>query len=408
MFLHHLFRSLKHPNFRIYYIGQVISLNGTWMQNVAQAWLIYRLTESSFMLGLIGFCALLPVLVFGLYGGLVTDFFDRRRLLIACQCIAMVQSVVFATLVLSGVIQPWHIVMLAFALGLTNAFEIPARHALLSELVPARDLPNAIALNSSAFNSARFIGPALAGLIVVWAGEGVVLLINSVSYFGVLIALYALHLPAQRRRVDSRSNVTKIAEGLVYSWREIKVRAGLMLVGIASMVGISVTTLMPVFTRETFAGESDLLGVLLGSVGLGALIGALRLAHRNSTQGLEQIMGFAGVITSCALLLFSWTHNIVLALVLLFAIGFFQTTLVASTNTMIQSLVNDHLRGRVMAIFSTVFIGFMPIGSLIIGTTAHFLGAPMTVRLFALVGIVSSVLFLLFRGWRDVGYDSAL
>lgn len=378
------------------------------MQNVAQAWLVYRMTESSFMLGLVGFCALLPVLLLGLYGGLVTDFFDRRRLMIATQIIALIQSIVFATIVLLGIVQPVHVVVLAFILGLTHAFEIPARHALLGDMVPVRDLPNAIALNSSAFNTARFMGPALAGLIVAWAGEGVVFLINSVSYFGVLIALLYMKLPIKHRQVDTRSTLARIYEGLIYSWREVRVRAGLMLVGIASVVGISVTTLMPVFTREIFLGESDLLGLLLGSVGLGALLGALWLAHRNSSKGLDHIMGIAGVITGCCLLLFSWTNHIAVALVLLFAIGFFQTTLVASTNTMIQSLVPDLLRGRVMAIFSTVFIGFMPIGSLLIGSTAHFVGAPATVRMFALVGIISSCVFLMFRGFILSRCDSVL
>jgi len=390
-----IFRSLRHRNFRLYFSGQLLSLNGTWMQNVAQAWLVYRLTQSSVMLGVVAFCSLAPVLLFALYGGVLADRASRRRLLLVVNALATLQALTLGILTLGGWIQPVHIVILALLLGVVHALEMPARHSFVAEMVPREDLSNAIALNSSVFNVARFLGPALAGGLVAWVGEGWVFVINAMTFLAIIVALLAMR--GTRAAPPSRhgSALSHIREGVRFARGHRHIRAGLSLVAMMSVVSASTTVLMPVFAKQVYLGGAELLGILLGSMGVGSLVGALRLAQRTSSRGLDRVIGGAGVGAGLALLAFGWVHSLPLALAALVVIGYCQTTLVASTNTLIQLLVPDALRGRVMSLFSMIFIGLMPIGSLGSGTLAHYAGVTVPITLSAGLCLLGSLLFLL-------------
>ncbi len=390
-----LLRSLRHREFRYYFLGQLVSLHGTWMQNVAQAWLVYRLTQSSLMLGLVSFCALIPVLLFGLFGGVLADRWPRGKLFFAAQTIAMFQALLLAALTLAGHIQVWQIMALAFFLGVVHAFEMPARHVLIAQLVPHNDLGNAIALNSGMFNMARFIGPALAGVLVGWLGEGWVFFLNGASFIGVLGALHAagiMGLGAPRREGSAREH---LLEGLRFAWRDRPIRVALLMLAAVSLAGVPYMVLMPVFAAEIFHGGAGTLGLLLGAAGAGALLGALRLAQRAGLSGLDRVIGSAALGGGVSLLLFALTPALALALPLLMLIGLSLTSLVASINTFIQSQVPDRLRGRVMALFSVTFIGLAPLGNLFAGALAHWIGVQITV---ACCGVVCATCGLVY--WR--------
>ncbi len=389
-------RSLRHRDYRVYFFGQLVSLHGTWMQNVAQAWLVYRLTQSSFMLGLVSFAALLPVLLLGLFGGVVADRLPRRTLFVVMQLLAMMQALVLGVLTLGGWIRVWEIIVLAFLLGTVTAFEMPARHSMIAGLVPRADLANAIALNSSLFNVARFMGPALAGWLVAVIGEGALFLLNAASFLAVVVAISRIHVSPSAIAVRRASAGADLLEGLGFAWGHRPIRTGLLLVGLISLAGVPYMVLMPVFAQEIFAGGPRTLGLLMGAAGGGALVGALRLAQRASPQGLERLIGGAGVVGGIALAVFSRVGILGWALVVLSVVGYCLTTLVASTNAFIQTQVPDQLRGRVMSLFSVTFIGMAPIGNLIAGSLAHGIGASATVGGLGLICASGSLLFLRF------------
>lgn len=398
-----LFRSLRHRPFKYYFFGQLISLHGTWMQNVAQAWLVYRLTHSSFMLGVVSFCALIPVLLFGLLGGLLADRLPRGRLFVIAQWIAMAQALLLAALTLSGQIRVWEIIVLAFALGVVQAFEMPARHVLVAALVPREDLHNAIALNSGVFNTARFVGPMLAGLLVGWLGEGWVFFINGASFVGVLAALHAARIGQLATPTHAGSAREHLFQGLQFAWRHRPIRFALLMLAAVSLVGVPYLVLMPVFAREIFHGGAQTLGILLGASGAGALLAALRLAQRADPAGLERVIGMAGLGAGVALVAFGLTAVFWLALPLLVLTGFAMTSLVAAVNTFIQTQVPDALRGRVMALFSVTFIGVAPLGNLLAGSFAHGAGVRLTVACFGSVCALCGLLY-----WRYSAASIAL
>lgn len=389
-------RSFRHRNFRLYYFGQFISLNGSWMQNTAQAWLVYRLSESSLMLGLTGFFGLLPILLFGLWGGVVADHFSRRKLFIGAQVLALFQALILAILTLGGWVQVWHVLVLAFVLGILHAFEFPARHAFVAGMVPKEDLPNAIALNSSLFNLGRFIGPAVAGVLIAWQGEGLVFLINALSFLAVVAAFFSMRLPDDPAGPARRP---RLLDGLRFAWRHRRVRATLWLIGTASLLGMSNAVLLPVFARDVFAGGAERLGMLLAASGGGALLSAVWLAWHG--RGLSpRNIAMIGVAAGLCWVAFSWQTRLAPAMSLLFLAGFAHTALIASSNAFLQSQVDDAMRGRVMALFSVIFLGMTPIGHLAAGSLAQFVGAPLTVRLFGLLCMTGAVLVLQF-GLRD-------
>lgn len=383
--LSYLFRSLRHPQFRLFYFGQLISITGTWMQNIAQAWLVYRLSHSTLLLGVVAFAAMLPVLLFGLAGGMLADRLPRRSLLIAAQLVAMVQALLLALLVFAGWVETWHVVVLAFVLGLVHAVEMPSRHSFLAELVPAQDLPNAIALNSSIFNLARFAGPAIAGALVAAYGEGPVFLLNALSFLAVLWGL--LHLSAGRSAASeaAQSQWRRLREGLDYAWDNRPIRAALILLTVGSLTAPTYTVLMPVFAHQVFGGGAGQLGLLLGTAGAGALLAAMRLAWLGGQQHLSNNIALAALTAGAGMLLFANTTTLPLALPLLLLLGFAITTMATSINTLIQMQVPNQLRGRIMALFAVLFIGITSLGNLLAGYTATHLGVVTTVMLAGVI-----------------------
>lgn len=379
--LSHLFRSLRHPQFRLFYFGQLISITGTWMQNMAQAWLVYRLSHSTLLLGVVAFAAMLPVLLFGLAGGMLADRLPRRSLLIAAQLVAMAQALLLALLVFGGWVETWHVVVLAFVLGLVHAVEMPSRHSFLAELVPAADLPNAIALNSSIFNLARFAGPAIAGALVAAWGEGLVFLLNALSFLAVLWGL--LHLTAGRSAASeaAQSQWRRLREGLDYAWDNRPIRAALFLLTVGSLTAPAYTVLMPVFAHQVYGGGAGQLGLLLGTAGVGALLAAMRLAWLGGRQHLSHNIALAALAAGIGMLLFANITTLPYALPLLVLLGFAVTTMATSINTLIQMQVPNQLRGRIMALFAVLFIGITSLGNLLAGYTATHLGVVLTVML---------------------------
>ena len=391
----HAFRSLRHRNFRIYYLGQLVSLNGTWMQSVAQSWLIYRLTESGFMLGLVGTLTLLPNLVFGIYGGWLADRFSRQRLLMIVQALAMAQALLLGVLTVGGWVQPWHILVLALALGLAQAVETPVRQSFISQLVERPDLPNAIALNSSMFHLARFIGPAIAGVLVALVGEGPVFLINSATFVAVLISLCVIRLPVLPVDTDAKRGLSGIWSGLHYAWQHKLIRSLLATVAVVSLFGGAAVVLMPIFVDQIFSHGPESLGVFMGLLGAGSLTGALLLANQREYQRLERRVAFAAVAVAIGLMVFAFNHVYALALLTLYVIGFSSTTVFASSNALIQLSVPDYLRGRTMALFTIALHGMVSIGQLVLGTLADILGAPRTAALSGGILLVLALLTML-------------
>lgn len=371
------FRSLRHRNFRIFYLGQLVSLNGTWMQSLAQSWLMYRLTGSGLMLGLTGTLTLVPNLVLGIYGGWLADRFPRQRLLIIVQTLAMLQAFTMGMLTVGHWIQPWHILLLALTLGVVQAIETPVRQSFISQLVIREDLPNAIALNSSMFHLARFFGPAIAGGLVALIGEGPVFIINGLTFIAVLISLFALQFPEISTKNVHQQGISGIWSGFHFAWQHKLVRPLLAMVATVSLFGAANSVLLPLFVGKVFKHGPESLGVFMGMMGAGSLIAALTLANRRDFQLLERRIGMAAVAAGLGLLLFALNKSYPFALAILLIMGFSTTTVYASSNALIQLSVPDDLRGRTMALFTICLHGMISIGQLLVGSSADKLGAPM-------------------------------
>lgn len=391
----HTFRALKHKNYRLFMSGQIISLCGTWMQNVAEAWLVYRLTGSAVLLGTVGFASQIPVFLIAPFGGALADRVDRRRVLLMTQTCAMILAGTYAALTLTGLIQVWEIIGIAVLLGIVNAFDIPTRQAFVTDMVGKEDLINAIALNSSMFNGARIVGPAIAGILVAAVGEGWCFFINSVSYIAVLTGLLMMNIKPREVIVHTRSAFSSIAEGFQYVWKSTPIRSLMSLLGIISLMGMPYAVLMPIFAEEILHGGASGLGMLMGASGIGALTGALMLASRKGLKGLGNWVAFASSGFGISIILFSFSRSFWLSAALLVPVGFSMMIQMASSNTLVQSLVPDNLRGRVMSVYSMMFMGMAPFGALLAGTLANHLGAPMTVALGGAVCILGSILFSL-------------
>ena len=386
-------RAFRHRNYQLFFGGQLISLTGTWMQSVAQAWLVYRLTGSAISLGLVGFSGQIPVLLLASIGGAVADRHNRHRILVVTQTASMLLAFCLAALTLAHHVQVWHIFALAALLGLVNAFDIPARQAFVADMVGRGDLINAIALNSSMFNGARMIGPAVAGVLVVTAGEGWCFFANAVSYIAVIAGLLMMKLKAYKRVPLPGSALASIIEGFGYVWRTGPVRSLLFLLGMISLLGMPYAVLMPIFADQILHGGASGLGLLMGASGVGAFAGALILAARRSARGLGRLVAFSAAGFGVSLILFSLSSSFWLSAALLLPVGFFMIVEMAASNTLVQTLVPDNLRGRVMAVYSMMFLGMAPFGALLAGALAHRLGAPATVALGGAVCIVGAVWF---------------
>jgi len=366
---------------------------GTWMQSVAESWLVYRLTGSAALLGVAGFAGQIPVLFLATVGGTVADRYNRHRILVLTQTASMVLPLVLSALVFTGRVHVWHVFVLASLLGVINAFDIPARQAFVVEMVGKEDLVNAIALNSSLVNAARAIGPAVAGVLLAAVGEGWCFLLNGVSYIAVITGLLLMDLPRRMRGEHPAKALAGFTQGFQYVRHTMPVRDLLLMVALISFAGQPFATLMPIFAEEVLHGGARGLGLLVGSAGLGSFAGAVILASRSTIRGLGRIVAASALTFGIALTLFAISTHFWLSAVLLAVVGMSMITQAASTNTLIQSMVPDAMRGRVMALYVISFMGMLPIGSLVEGWIAERLGAPLTVMGGGLVCILGAIVF---------------
>jgi len=399
-------RALRHRNFQLFFSGQLISLIGTWMQTVAQSWLVYRLTGSGLLLGSVGFASQIPVFLVAPIGGITADRMNRQRVVIATQTVSMVLAFILAALTLTHTVQVWHIFVLAASLGIVNAFDIPGRQAFLVDMVGKEDLMNAIALNSSMFNGARVIGPAVAGVLVARLGEGWCFFANGVSYIAVIAGLLLMNVRSPARAIGA-SPFEHVVEGFRFVNDTAPIRALLMLLGVVSATGMPYVVLMPIFADKilhtggqelaSLIGSHDLgavrLGILMGAAGVGALLGALTLAVRTGVKGLARWVMVCCAGFGVSLMLFAASRSFWLSVALLLPVGYFIMLQMASSNTLIQVMVPDALRGRVMAVYSMMFMGLAPLGSLMGGALADRLGAPLTVAIGGLASVAGAVWF---------------
>jgi len=388
-----LTRAFRHRNYQLFFGGQLISLTGTWMQSVAESWLVYRLTGSSALLGVAAFASQIPVFLFATIGGTVADRTNRHHIIVITQSVSMILPLTLAALTLTGVVRVWHVLTLAACLGLVNAFDIPARQAFIVDMVGHDDLMNAIALNSSMVNGARVVGPAIAGLLVAAVGEGWCFLLNGVSYLAVIAGLLMMDVP-KRPKVRARiSAVRHTIEGLRFVADTAPVRALLLLLGLVSLAGMPYAVLMPIFADQILSGGPRGLGLLMAASGFGALCGALSLAVRSGVRGLGRWVATSAAAFGAALILFSLSRAFWLSVLLLVPVGASIMVQMASSNTLIQSMVPDKLRGRVMAVYSMMFMGMAPFGALVAGSVAERLGAARTVAGGGAACLVAAAIF---------------
>lgn len=389
-------RGLRHRNFRLFFFGQLVSLVGSWMQNLAQGWLVWRLSRSPWLLGLVGFAQFGPILLLGLFGGVAADRFDRHRLVIATQTGLLSQAALLTLLTLTDRVQVWHVVVLAAAQGAVNAFDMPARQSFLVRMVGKEDLGNAIALNSSIFNGARIVGPALAGLVTGLWGEGVCFLLNTLSFGAVLGSLFAMRLPPEGNRRTPSGPWRQIAEGFRYAWNTPHVRALLTLVTATSLFALPYSILLPAVAGGVLHTDARGLGLLMSAAGLGSLAGALAMARRRGLRGLGRTAGLMSLLFGLGLLAFSLSTVFWLSAALLAAVGFFLMSQMASVNTLLQGLVPDALRGRLISLYVVTFIGMAPVGSLVMGKLAGHLGVQAVLSGGGLLTAAAGAVFLAF------------
>jgi MFS family permease len=392
--LRFLMRALAYRNYRLFFGGQGLSLIGTWMQQIAMSWLVYRMTNSVFLLGLIGFTGQFPTVIFGSFAGVYADRLNRRNLLIATQTFAMLQAFLLAFLTLTGSVAVWHLIVLSIILGTVNAVDVPVRQSFVIDMVENKnDLGNAIALNSFMFNGARLVGPSIAGLLIAYVGEGVCFLLNGISFFAIILALMAMRTTQKVRQQSSDAVLHELKEGFQYAAGFAPIRYIILLVGLLSLLSMPYIVLMPVFARDILHGGSHTLGFLMGASGIGALAGALYLASRKSVIGLARLITISTCVFGCGLIAFSFSRYLPLSLCLMLVTGFGMILSMASCNTIVQTVVDEDKRGRVMSFYAIAFVGMAPFGSLIGGSIAHNIGAPLTLTLCGVSSIVGAIFF---------------
>jgi MFS family permease len=375
------FRSLRHRNFQLFLSGQMISLIGTWMQTVAQSWLVYRMTGSSLLLGTVGFASQIPIFVFAPAGGLVADRWNRQKVVIGTQTASMILALALAALTLTHHVTVREIVVLAALLGMVNAIDIPVRQAFLIEMVSREDLMNAIALNSSMFNGARIVGPAIAGILVAAIGEGWCFFANAVSYIAVIIGLFLMRIENPAELEKKESPIENLIEGFRFAHGNGPIWALLLLIGLASFVGMPFSVLMPIFADHILHGGAQALGWLMGATGVGALLGALTLATRTGIRGLAKWVAVSAGAFGASLIIFGYSRWYWVSLVVLVPTGYAMMLQMACTNTLVQAMSPDRLRGRLMALYTMMMAGMAPFGALFAGAFANRWKAPFTVAL---------------------------
>lgn len=393
--LFNTFRSLQYRNYRLYFIGQLLSLSGTWMQQVALSWLVYRMTHSTYLLGVVEGASLLPVMLLGLLGGWVADHSRKKDVLIVCQLVAMIQALVLALLTLNNQIEVWHCIALALLLGTVNAFEIPTRQSFLPQLIDRKDLVNAISLNSSIFNGARIIGPAIAGLAIPLFGEAACFFLNAASYLSTLIAYILIKDKNGNGQADAAEKKA-IADGVKFILNSPTIVRLIFLGGVISLCGMNYNVLMPVFASDILHGDVRTLAMLRAGAGLGAFSAALLLASRGKGEFLKVNLGFASILFGMSLFAFSLSSQYWLCQIIIVFVGFFLTSQLSGGHSLVQLAVKDDLRGRVLGIYLIVMMGFSPVGSLIIGWSAAHYGAPLVVSACACICMVAGLIYTLW------------
>jgi MFS family permease len=391
----HIARALQHRNYRLFFSGQSVSLIGTWITRIATSWLVYRLTHSPLLLGLVGFCGQIPTLLLAPIAGVLVDRWDRHRILLWTQVLSMLQSFALAGLALSGAITVAWVLALQVVQGIVNAFDTPARQAFVVQMVEDRaDLPNAIALNSTMVNGSRIIGPSIGGVIIAAVGEGWCFMIDGISYIAVIASLLAMRLAKTPPSKRQGAMLDELKTGFRYVVGFPPVRVALLMLSLVSVMGMPYTVLMPDIASRALHGGPHTLGLLMTAVGLGAVAGALYLASRRSVLGLGRAMGVATTVFGAGLVAFALTRTLWLALVVLPIVGAGFMIEMASTNTILQTIVEERLRGRVMAFYTMAFLGTAPIGSLLAGVVADRIGTSATVLVGGAACVLGGLAFL--------------
>jgi MFS family permease len=386
--------ALRSRNYQLFFAGQGISLIGTWMTQIATVWLVYHLTNSPFMLGVVGFTSQIPNFLLTPFGGVLVDRFPRQRILIVTQVLAMAQSLTLAALALSGVVQLWHLLVLSLVQGVINAVDAPARQTIVTELVDRpEDLANAIAINSTMFNGARLIGPALGGLLIAKVGEGYCFLIDGVSYIAVIIALLAMRLKPKPMPKITGNPLERIKDGFIYAFGCPPIRAILLLSAIVSFLGMQYTVLVPVFADKILRGDAQTLGFLMAASGVGAVSGGIYLVTRKTVVGLGKLIVLGPALLGMGLISFSLSRYLPLSLASMFFIGLGTILQIASGNTVLQTIVDDDKRGRVMSIYTMSFLGVLPFGNLLGGTLADRIGVTNTLIIAGSACLLGSLYF---------------
>ncbi len=389
-----MFRSLQYRNYRLFFTGQSISLIGTWMQRIALPWLVYHMTGSAFLLGLVGFAGQIPTFLLSPVAGVIIDRFSRYKVLLITQILSLVQASVLAVLALTGVIQIWHIILLSVIFGCINAFDTPSRHSFVIEMVEKKEvLGNAIALNSLMFNGARLIGPSIAGVMLATTGEGVCFLINAISYIFVIGSLLMMHIPKKEFPRKETKILKELKEGFNYTFGFQPIKHLILLLAVVNLMGASYQVLMPVFAKEVLHGGSDIYGFLMAAAGFGALIGAAYLASRESVLRLGRIIPTAATVFGAGLVALAFTNIIPVTIGLMFIIGLGLMLNSASCNTILQTITEDQMRGRVMSFYTMAIMGTAPFGSLLAGSLAKLIGTQYAILIGGVSCIAGALVF---------------
>jgi len=400
--VHTRFRAMQHRNFQLFIAGQLVSLIGTWMQNMAQLWLVYKLTHSAVLLGVFGFASQVPMLFLSSIGGYIGDHYERHRGVIATQTVSMILAFVLAGLTLTHSINEWELIAIAFLVGIVNAFDVPIRQAFLVQMVGKEDLPNAIALNSSIFNGARVVGPAIAGFAIAAVGEGWCFFLNGVSFVAVIVALLMMRIQPREIKPSADSPLKSFVQGFRFAMSDLPMRSSLLLLSVLSLFGLQYSVFMPIYALDILKGTALTQGYLMSSAGVGALIGALHFAARKHYRGLARWIAATSTVCAVCLILFSQARMFWPCIAVLFVVGYAATSQMAATNTLIQNRVPDELRSRVMAVYATMFMGVQPIGSLIAGGMAKRIGPQDTLTVFGSLVLLGSLIFI-FRVVMKLG-----
>ena len=390
-----IFRSLRYRNYRLFFSGQSLSLIGTWVQRIAIPWLVYRLTDSAFLLGFVGFAGQIPTFILAPFAGVLTDRLNRYHIMIVSQILSMIQALTLALLYFTNTIEVWNVLLLSVIQGCINAFDTPARQSFVIEMVEDKnDIGNAVALNSSMFNGARLVGPSIAGVLIASLGEGACFLINGISYIFVVISLLLMKVkPQEKKKVKDTNIIKEFKEGFTYTFGFPPIRSIIILLTLISLMGMPFSVLMPIFAKDIFHGGSHIFGFLMGASGVGALIGAAYLASRKSVVGLEKIIPLAAIVFGLGLVSFSLSSSFPLSIILMIITGVGMMMQTACSNTILQTISDNDKRGRVMSFYTMAFMGTAPIGSFLAGSMASMIGAPATLLIGGIACVIGALVF---------------